>query len=115
MRPARTVVYACPDCGGMSSTEPEPFDERLCGKCRKDTGGLVFVSTWDDPWDPGVRPVQRKTGWGCSIVAHQKLGWCFSCPDVATGAEALAWRLEVTHNVVPGYTGAVKFSRELLR
>lgn len=114
MRPPRTLLYTCPDCG-RSSPQHEDIDDRYCGNCHKNTKGQVVVSTWDDPWDPGVHPVQRKTGWGCSIVAHQRLGWCSNCPGATARAEALAWRLDVTHNIVPGYTGAVRFCREQAR
>lgn len=31
--------------------------------------------------------------WGCSLIAHEKLGWCGNCRGVVGNVEAMGWRL----------------------
>lgn len=43
--------------------------------------------------DPIVAPGGIPPRWGCSLVAHEKLGWCASCRGIVGHVEALGWRL----------------------
>ena len=35
----------------------------------------------------------RPPQWGCSEVAHERLGFCDGCPTVPSWVELTAWRL----------------------
>lgn len=111
VRPVPLLGYTCHTCHN-TSVHPDDVKDCYCGHCRRRHTGDLVVTNWSDPWDDGNRPVLKPPRIGCSMVSHARLGWCAQCPKILPTAEVLAWRLHAMRAIIPGHTGAVRFSEQ---
>lgn len=81
---------------GLAAPDPDPADPQV----HRLNGELVRLRD-------GALPVRL----GCGIVAHQILGWCYTCPGIDDRAEVLAWRLFAAGHDVPDHEWARAVSR----
>lgn len=62
-------------------------------------GGPIVSQVPSSP--RGLLSRDRGQRWGCSRIAHEKLGWCAHCPGATAACEMAAWRLLALGAPVP--------------
>lgn len=77
--PTDEQIVACL-AGGVPDPEVEALVVRLTG---------------------AVEPVGLRPRWGCSLTAHDRLGWCCNCPRITPAAELMAWRITAAGHPTP--------------